>query len=310
MATLTPLRRYRTPAYPTVEGIREHPELLEARPRGWARRGLTPPLVGLALGVLPACGSTTSQTEPVESPAASVDASAGETAAPAASADAATPAAGDATADAAVTAPTADASASPAQRPTSPAVQGRAMVFEAGDGRGAVGCVAIAPPVFLTEAEAWDVIADELSRAGVTLGRGGVSLPNVRTPVFEMCGGQTGTSAPGALQLDGSDQARHVAVEFVSAEDHDQYWDSQSMCSVQDYRFLEAARAIATELGQPQNLVVGVFYDPSTSVCYRGACPGGVHGYPTEEAARAKSLSDLRGQVQQFVRFLRSSGAI
>jgi hypothetical protein len=170
--------------------------------------------------------------------------------------------------------------------------------------------VAIAPPVFLTEDEAWDVLDAELARVGVALRRGGATLPNVRTPVFEMCGGQTGMSQPAALQLDGSDPVHRVAVEFVSAEDHDQYWDSQMMCSVQDYRFLEAAQAIARELGQPQNLVVGVFYDPSTSVCYRGSCPPDIHGQPTEEAARAKSISDLRAQVQQFVRWLRTSGVI
>jgi hypothetical protein len=170
--------------------------------------------------------------------------------------------------------------------------------------------VAIAAPVFLTEDEAWEVLSDELSAAGLRISRNGPSIPSVTLPSFEMCGGRVGDHPPRSFELDGSDAGRGVAVEFVSARDLDDLWDQGMMCSVQDYRFLEAAQALAQQLGAPQNLLVGVFYDPATLVCYGGACPGDLHGEPSAEAARGKSRDDLRAQVRQFVDFLRSSGAI
>src|SRR5262245_60227235 len=40
-------------------------------------------------------------------------------------------------------------------------------VFEHGEGRGAFGCVAVAPPAFLTEADARQVILEEFAKVGV-----------------------------------------------------------------------------------------------------------------------------------------------
>jgi hypothetical protein len=53
-----------------------------------------------------------------------------------------------------------------------PAAAGQAVVaplFKHGEGRGAFGCVVVAPPVFLSEEEAMAVIAEELKTKGVEL---------------------------------------------------------------------------------------------------------------------------------------------
>lgn len=297
-----PCRFYSTPSYPTAEELRERPELLERVPRRWARLGAAS-LLGATIGVGSGCAS---RSEGATAPTATAAAApgAGEAEPPPAVEASPAPDAGPA----AEAAPAAPPSPAPSAGGGPPAV-GRAVVFERGEGRGAVGCVAIAPPVFLTEDEAWGAIRDELSAAGLSLARGGPTLPAVRMPVFEDCGDYLGPGGPQSLALDGVEAARGVAVEFVSADDHDQMWQQPLGCSVQDYRFLQAAQELAREIGQPRGLVVGVFYDPSTSICF-GRCPDGVSGQPSEAAARAKSLADLRGQVRQFVDFLRASGTI
>jgi hypothetical protein len=46
-----------------------------------------------------------------------------------------------------------------------------APIFEHGEGRGGIGCVAVSPPVFLSEEEAMRVIQEEIGRSGVELTR-------------------------------------------------------------------------------------------------------------------------------------------
>lgn len=60
-----------------------------------------------------------------------------------------------------------------------------APIFEHGEGQGAFGCVAIAPPVFLTEAEAREVIEDEAKKAGVEFTKRGHQLKQIPVPFLE-----------------------------------------------------------------------------------------------------------------------------
>jgi hypothetical protein len=54
-----------------------------------------------------------------------------------------------------------------------------APVFEHGKGQGALGCIVVSPPVFLTEAEARDVIEEEAKKAGVGFAERGHKLERV-----------------------------------------------------------------------------------------------------------------------------------
>ena len=60
-----------------------------------------------------------------------------------------------------------------------------APVFEHGKGQGAYGCVVVTPPVFLTEAEARDVIEEEAKKAGVEFAERGHKLSAVPVPFVE-----------------------------------------------------------------------------------------------------------------------------
>jgi len=57
-----------------------------------------------------------------------------------------------------------------------------APIFEHGKGRGVFGGE-VAPPRFLTEEEARNVIVDEAKKAGVTFVAGGPVLPNISVPI-------------------------------------------------------------------------------------------------------------------------------
>ena len=57
-----------------------------------------------------------------------------------------------------------------------------APIFVHGEGRGAVGCVVVNPPVFLSEQDAMQVIREELKKAGVVLSDNKVPLHGISIP--------------------------------------------------------------------------------------------------------------------------------
>jgi hypothetical protein len=190
-----------------------------------------------------------------------------------------------------------------------------ARVFEGGEGRGAVGCIVSAPPVFLTEDEAWEVVNQELSRAGLRLERSGHTIDDVHLPRMLSCDPRAPATQTSALELDGVDHAQGIAFEFLGREDHEQI--SGTNCTVYSYCFLDAARALAQQLGRADELTVAVFYDPCTNACL-GERPCDLYQEEDssemimlrERQAQARSIALLRTQVQQFVTFLRASGTI
>jgi hypothetical protein len=136
-----------------------------------------------------------------------------------------------------------------------------APIFKHGEGRGAVGCVVVSPPVFLSEEEAMQIIGEELAKSGIRL-KGGEALEGVRIPQrfrkydfgehakkdseggrklprLTLVDGRLTVPAPPLvetpqekvvearkhakpLKLDGIDSEKRVAVEFVCYE---RYYD-------------------------------------------------------------------------------------
>lgn len=138
---IQPLRHYRTPRYPTLQAVGREPDLLERLPRRWGASTHLAALLGAGL------------------------AARALTAAPPA----------DAAAPATALAPQPDqpvpdpARAAQSVRQTAAVVAPILAEALQYDGRGAFGCVAVSPPVVLTEDEALGVIRQELERAGLHL---------------------------------------------------------------------------------------------------------------------------------------------
>ena len=224
MRKIHPLRRYERPAYPTIDeiGLAD----LSRAPARWARLRS----VVASLGTVALTMRAFAQ-------------------------------------DAAPAAPTTVAP-SPKGVKDKPAVAQAAAVTDvcpllpvavAGEGRGGFGCVAVNPPVMLSECEALEIIEREFAKRGIAL-RDCPALDGVELP-----------SKPGkrrTVMLDLGNEQGDILVEFIS-DDDTTCWKNPderkvySTFSVHDVR--EAATnavAALTRRTSGKPVTVGVLYDP------------------------------------------------
>ena len=225
-----------------------------------------------------------------------------------------------------------------------------APVFNHGDGRGAMGCVVVSPPAFLSEEEAWQVIDEELAKAQISLATGpvqinGVSIPH-RILATEEQEGRWRTVAkeiPGAANpgiVDRADPERRIAVEFVSGEHYGERGGAIDQSTGARYNFKETAEFLSRQvsLGATDPILFGALYDPAARVEREERKPIEKHEDPSEsygslnrqspkieisipepaqptiqerrDRARAESKRLLRLQVQDFIKWLQAQGAI
>ena len=182
-----------------------------------------------------------------------------------------------------------------------------APIFDHGDGRGAMGCVAMNPPRFFSEEEALKIIADETGKASLPLTLRSAPLQEVRIHQdrYALYNKETGThlvTPPGIrpLEFDLADKDRRVAVEFVSYDDYfTQGGTRDCSSSAWDMDFKGLAKSLATRIGDADKTsgrFYGVFYDPAGDL-------GTGQAY--------QSPADLlRAQVKDFIEWLKGQGAI
>lgn len=213
-----------------------------------------------------------------------------------------------------------------------------APVFEHGEGYGSFGCRAINPPVFLAEDEARQIIVEEAKRSGLSFVDTGKTLSEVPVPItgrwaFKSDIDEKGNydeqkrSYPQPLKLDGIDEQRFIAFEFVSQQDYVQ-WESPDkskyrISTAGHYAILDAAESLREGLVRA-NLqgIYGVFYDPcigrkDAQEQFNYSPPYGKEGvdwnaeYEKQSSmAREIATDELRKQVQDFIKWLKSQGVI
>jgi hypothetical protein len=203
-----------------------------------------------------------------------------------------------------------------------------APIFNHGDGRGTTGCVVMAPPVFLSEEDALQVIQDELSKAGIQLTCPQVVLSEVpikkRMELYERKGDEGITrveevepATPLKLQL--ADPKRHVGIEFVGHANYDAVGGARSSSTVQEYDFKDRADFVAQQVRvKSRGLYVGVLYDPAaerprpqlTAQEYKDRDLVQRRYKEAEEQGRASAREDLRKQVQDLAAWLKQQGAV
>ena len=90
-------------------------------------------------------------------------------------------------------------------------------IFKYRIGRGSFGCVSVAPPAFLSEAEAYEVISEEAKREGIVFEKGGLELDKVNMPLTSLMYNPEDKdsvklkSKKGSLALDGYDSNKRIA---------------------------------------------------------------------------------------------------
>ena len=291
---LTPLSHYKEANYPTKEQVSLHPELLRIVPRRWANNPVVLTALGLVLSAgLTACGTASQSVSP----------------------DNLSPAASDETAASSVPPPhqspssvaSAEESAvdSVEASPNSPDTLD-ILIFAHGTGRGSYGCESVAPPVFLSEEEAMQVIQEECAAQGIDIsGEKTISgtFPATSTLPEAISGSDSDKTYTGDLKLDGYSEDLGIGVEFVSTDDIiDWQVETEMHATVDEYDLK----------GTAQRLVdctegVAVFYDP-TADDYREFTGSNEESYV--ESSKEKSLEELREQVRDFLQWLKGQGVI
>lgn len=284
---LSPLPNYKSPSYPTKEQIQLHPELLRTVPRRWARNPVVLTALSLVLSAgLTACGTASDSILPDSNsaPAAS-DASGASN----------SPSSGNST----ISAASAENSAGDAATLDIP-------IFAHGTGRGSYGCESVAPPVFLSEEEAMQVIEEECAAQGIDLsGQKTISgtFPATSTLPEAVSGGASDQTYTGDLSLDGYSEDLGIGVEFVSTDDIlDWKADTGMAATVEEFDLKGTAQRLADCTDN-----VAVFYDPTADddLDFTGSNEASY-----VESSREQSLEELRAQVRDFLQWLKAQGVI
>jgi len=206
-----------------------------------------------------------------------------------------------------------------------------APVFKHGEGRGAIGCVMVNAPAFLSEEEALVIIAEELAHHDIDMSSRKVVLESVViegkvwerrynwiSDSYELS--QQTQKEP--LEVDLVDPKTHVGVEYVSQDEYRRLGGSSSGYStVQSFNLREVAGSVAGRVREDgENLYFGIFYDPVVPMD-RGAVGGARQGgaEPEDwrsrlEQARERTVTEskrlLRQQVRDFADWLEGQGVI
>lgn len=278
------LKEYRKPAYPDKTAVQVDSALLKTLPERWRHNAtVCAALTATTAMLMTAC---TSQPETAGAPA-STNTLQG-TAMP----------------------------ATPGPSRKSPILSAVAVpLFRHGDGMGAFGCVSVAPPAFLTESEAFAVISEEAKREGIDFVQDDGELAHVDIPKTSISPGSKNILGyeSGTLKLDGLDNGRKIAYEFVSQADIESWSDGQSSATVSSYDFIDTAQALDDSLSKADTgMTVAVFYDPhydgDAFQKIRKESAGDLSA--VEEKLKNLAKEDLRAQVRDFLAWLKAQGII
>jgi len=204
-----------------------------------------------------------------------------------------------------------------------------APIFEHGDGRGSFGCISVNPPIFLSEDEARQVIIDEAKKAKIEFVKDALTIEHVLlpdpTPHFFRKDAEKETKLKEqSVEIDGTDQKRRISFEFVSDNDV-KLWTEKPMVwsSVRTVDTAESAKVLreGLEKVKPEG-TCAIFYDPAIGPCdvmkrrrdkfdeANQVKDTKQRWEQTQIAAKDIAKEDLRAQVQDFIKWLKSQGVI
>ena len=200
-----------------------------------------------------------------------------------------------------------------------------APIFIHGEGTGSMGCVMVAPPVFLSEQEALAIIINMAESEGLNF--------NAEPPDYKATDNRHRSEqkyswnqekyvlGDGSVGLDLYDNKTGVAVTFISMQDAEQKFDNEWR-SVTSYLPRELAELTAEDFAQQKgDINVGVFYDPGKdwdSEEYqrvRSEYNASDKDWEErmaeyEEAVKELISENLRSQVRDFIEWLQGQGVI
>lgn len=194
---------------------------------------------------------------------------------------------------------------------TEKAISESVPLFVHGNGRGSYGCVSIAPPVFLSEDEAAQVIRETAEEYGLSFTKKGTvagdALPY--TSLYE----EMEDTYKGELPLDGYDASTGLGYLFVSRDDIVSWHkDTGVYASVEFFDTKGTAEKLAATVKN-----TAVFYDPGTDSDLRDRYFKDAENPYIEEnlaaymaAQKTQAEEKLRAQVMDFIAWLQAQGIL
>jgi len=191
-----------------------------------------------------------------------------------------------------------------------------APVFFHGGGTGSMGCIMVVPPVFLSEQEALAIIKNAAEGSGLHF--------STKTPDYKATDNKTGNKiwdgetdemlGEGNVGLDLYDAEKKVAVAFISMREAQVLPETISISGFDARGLAElAAKDFAKQKG---DVSVGVFYDPGNwgsdehRRIYDEFEEQAMDTDQYRAALKALAEQDLRAQVRDFVAWLQNQGII
>ncbi len=204
-----------------------------------------------------------------------------------------------------------------------------APLFAHGRGLGALGCVVVAPPEFLSEEEGIQVIRDELAQVGLDslstdVEYSDIIVPQRMIPTRDYWQWWKGKVRNLPLHVDLLDYQRRIAIEFVWCEDFVRFLGTFDPSSVQYLDLREIALKLNERVRKGgRDVLFATLYDPvamnwsrrdrEVFTGYRvpKVDPPNVD-FAEEFGARTLEESKLllRRQVRDFIEWLRGQGVL
>jgi hypothetical protein len=185
-----------------------------------------------------------------------------------------------------------------------------APVFAHGDGSGAVGCVAVSAPVFITESEAKEIITSALKKENIVFPDSVLSFSFMSLPFGNNCYGYSNEKNDTGevkvkLKYDGYNEKNNFAFFYISVDDYSRFSDSIQKCwsTVESYNTKKAAEVLREELAEQQKVNAVVFYDPIVKENWSRD-----NYEKSENKANEDARAMLLKQVEDFIRWYKKQG--
>jgi len=184
--------------------------------------------------------------------------------------------------------------------------------FAHGEGRGAYGCVMVAPAVYLSEEEALQIIKEEAEAKGVVFDDT-QTIQGTRFPATNLFSGDDEYETwKGSLELDGYDSDLKIGFEYISERDvMDWAKETDVWSSVSSFDMKGTAERLSKVVKN-----TAVFYDPGADSrafemdweADSETIESNFQKYESEQKERMQE--DLRAQVRDFLDWLAAEDII
>ncbi|MBN1973396.1 MAG: hypothetical protein JW787_07135 [Sedimentisphaerales bacterium] len=194
-----------------------------------------------------------------------------------------------------------------------------APIFEHGEGRGSTGCIAVAPPAFLSEDEALVIIKEELKKNGIECNKKNIISNEVAIkPHGSGLLGAIGIGKNKAkpLEIDLQDSDKDINIEFVSRSDYFKFGGEKSNSTAQGFDMKKVVTQVRKKIqSDVKNGIYGVFYDPIIRYDIRSIKTKDPNSFVEQRENMRKEAFEsgkeaLRQQVNDFAKWLKEQGVI